>query len=201
MQRINKRRCRSGILSFRGFLWNFWFALFSIWNCWIIDQKLQGSRQVWWIKWQKNSISTGVERTVLRRQVTNAQRNKSCPFILSSEKAKSQRLCRWTTAELITAASKLGSVAKLKLAQRRYGSLWGKHGRRCLFHTWIRGGRSHFFRLRSCSKTFESGSVSGNFSNFRIQLLFRLRPPLTQLAIYPCFYLRNDHADTCCCRN
>jgi len=67
--------------------------------------------------------------------VTNAQRNKSCPFILSSEKAKSQRLCRWTTAELITAASKLGSVAKLKLAQRRYGSLWGKHGRRCLFHT------------------------------------------------------------------
>ena len=44
---------------------------------------------------------------------------------------------------------------------------------------WIRGGRSHFFRLRlrSCSKIFESGSVSGsgNFSNVRIRLLFRLR--------------------------
>jgi len=35
------------------------------------------------------------------------------------------------------------------------------------------GGRSHFFRLRSCSKIFESGS--GNFSNLRIRLLFRLR--------------------------
>jgi len=40
-----------------------------------------------------------------------------------------------------------------------------------------RGGRNHFFRLRlrSCFKTFESGSGSGNFSILRIRLLFRLR--------------------------
>jgi len=39
----------------------------------------------------------------------------------------------------------------------------------------IKGGRSHFFRLRlrSFSKSFESWS--GNFSNLRIQLLFRLQ--------------------------
>jgi len=36
-----------------------------------------------------------------------------------------------------------------------------------------RGGRSHFFRLRSYSKIFESGS--GYSSNLRIRLLFRLR--------------------------
>jgi len=36
-----------------------------------------------------------------------------------------------------------------------------------------RGDRSQFFRLRSCSKIFESGSV--NFSNLRIRLLFRIR--------------------------
>lgn len=86
MQRINKRRCRSGILSFRGFLWHFWFALFSIWNCWIIDQKLQGSRQVWWIKWQKNSISTGVERTVLRRYKRTTQQELSIHFIFRESK-------------------------------------------------------------------------------------------------------------------
>jgi len=43
----------------------------------------------------------------------------------------------------------------------------------------IRGGRSHFFRLRlrSCLKLFESwsGSGFGNFSNLRIRILFRLR--------------------------
>ena len=40
---------------------------------------------------------------------------------------------------------------------------------------WTRGVQSRFFRLRlrSCSKIFESGS--GNFSNIRIGLLFRLR--------------------------
>jgi len=39
----------------------------------------------------------------------------------------------------------------------------------------IRGGPSHFsrLRLRSCSKIFES--ESGNFLNLRIRLLFRLR--------------------------
>jgi len=39
---------------------------------------------------------------------------------------------------------------------------------------YIRGGQSHFFRLRLCScfKIFESGS--GNFSNLRIRILFRL---------------------------
>jgi len=38
-----------------------------------------------------------------------------------------------------------------------------------------RGGRSHFFRLRlgSCSKIFESWS--GNSSNLKIRLLFKLR--------------------------
>jgi len=38
------------------------------------------------------------------------------------------------------------------------------------------GGRSHFFRLRlrSCSKIFESGS--GNASNLRIRIPFRLWP-------------------------
>ena len=38
-----------------------------------------------------------------------------------------------------------------------------------------RGGRSHFFRLRSCSKIFETGSGSEIFSNLRIRLLFRRR--------------------------
>jgi len=38
----------------------------------------------------------------------------------------------------------------------------------------IGGGRSHFFRLRTCFKILESGSGSGNFSNLRIRLLFRL---------------------------
>jgi len=33
--------------------------------------------------------------------------------------------------------------------------------------------QSHFFRLRSCSKIFESGS--GYSSNLRLLLLFRLR--------------------------
>jgi len=48
----------------------------------------------------------------------------------------------------------------------------------------IKGGRSHFLRLRlrSCSKIFESGS--GNFSNSRIRLLFRLR---LQSSIQPKF--------------
>jgi len=41
----------------------------------------------------------------------------------------------------------------------------------------IRGGRSRFFRLRlrSCSKIFESRSGSGDFSNLKIRLLFKLR--------------------------
>jgi len=40
----------------------------------------------------------------------------------------------------------------------------------------IRGGQSHFFRLRlrSCSKICESGSGSSNFSNLRIRLMLRL---------------------------
>jgi len=44
-----------------------------------------------------------------------------------------------------------------------------------LHRVFSRGGRSHFFRLRlrSCSNIFESGS--GNFSDLRIRLLFRLR--------------------------
>ena len=46
----------------------------------------------------------------------------------------------------------------------------------------IRDGRSHSFslRLRSCSKIFETGYGSGNFSNLRIRLLFRLRLPSIQ---------------------
>ena len=52
----------------------------------------------------------------------------------------------------------------------------------------IKGGRSHFFRLRlcSCSKIFESvsGSGSGNFSNLRIWLMLRL---LRQSSIQPSF--------------
>jgi len=49
-----------------------------------------------------------------------------------------------------------------------------------LINIGVRGGRSHFFRLRlrSCSNIFESGSGSGSgySSNLRIRLLFRLRP-------------------------
>ena len=63
-----------------------------------------------------------------------------------------------------------------------------------------RGGRSHFFRLRSCSKISESRSGSGNFSNLWIRLLFRHRLPSIQPkcfflrthVFYPCFHLRID---------
>jgi len=71
-------------------------------------------------------------------------------------------------------------------------------------HSWShRGGRSHFFRLRlrSCSKTFESESGSGNLSNLRIRILFRLRLPSIQPKFTNAFTLRNDRTDSCCCRN
>jgi len=54
-----------------------------------------------------------------------------------------------------------------------------------------RGGRSYIFRLRIryCSK-FENPTPA--------------RTPaaiIDPTAIYPCFYLRNDRTDSCCCRN
>ena len=59
----------------------------------------------------------------------------------------------------------------------------------CEIFNCTRGGRSHFFRLglRSCSKVFESGFGSGNFSNLRIRLLFRLRLPSMEPGIHTCF--------------
>ena len=64
----------------------------------------------------------------------------------------------------------------------------------------FRGGRSHFFRLRlrSWSKILESGS--GNFSNLRTRLLFRLRLRSSIRNLHM-FCLRNDHTDSCYCRN
>ena len=66
-----------------------------------------------------------------------------------------------------------------------------------------RGGWSHFFRLRirSCSNIFESGSGSGNFSNLRICPLFRLATINDPTVICPSFYSRNDHTNSCYCRN
>jgi len=66
-----------------------------------------------------------------------------------------------------------GSVDLLKSSLWMYASAWkptGKPDRS--------GGRSHFCRVRllSCSKIFEPGSKSqsANFTNLRIQPLFRL---------------------------
>ena len=76
-----------------------------------------------------------------------------------------------------------------------------------------RGGRSHFFRLqlRSCSKTF-SDRTPLLFQNFgiRIRQFFKFENPtlvqtpattINPTSIFPCFYLRNDHTDSCSCRN
>jgi len=68
-----------------------------------------------------------------------------------------------------------------------------------------RGGRSHFFklRLRSCSKSFNPGPV-------RVRQYFKFENPtpvqtpatiINQTLIYPCFYLRNNHTDSCHYRN
>ena len=51
------------------------------------------------------------------------------------------------------------------------------------------------------SKIFESGSRSGHFWSLRIRLLFRIRLTIDPSAIFPRFYLRKDHADSCYCRN
>ena len=69
-------------------------------------------------------------------------------------------------------------------------------------HVYIRGGRCHVFRLRlpSCSKIFESGS--GNSSNLRIRLSVQTSVAIIHLTgIYPCFFLTNDHTNSCSCRN
>ena len=71
---------------------------------------------------------------------------------------------------------------------------------------WTRGGRSHFFRLwlHSCSKIFESGpgSGSGYFSNFMNPTPIQTPATITDpTVIYSCFYLRNDHTDSCYCQN
>jgi len=62
----------------------------------------------------------------------------------------------------------------------------------------IRGDRSQFFRLRlrSCSRTFETGSQSGsgNFSNFRIRTTVQTPAAIDRTKNYPCFSLGNDHA-------
>ena len=57
-------------------------------------------------------------------------------------------------------------------------------------HLRIRGGRSHFsrLRLRFCSKIFESGSGSGKFTNLRIRLLSKfeltsIQPKFTHVFI------------------
>ena len=47
---------------------------------------------------------------------------------------------------------------------------------------------------------FESGSAY--FSNLRIRLLLQIPATIIILTvIYPCSYLRNDHTDSCQCRN
>jgi len=53
----------------------------------------------------------------------------------------------------------------------------------------------------SLTKIFESGSGSGNFSNLRIRPLFRLQLTIDPTEICQYFCIRNDHADSCYCRN
>jgi len=60
------------------------------------------------------------------------------------------------------------------------------------FSVFTGGGQSHFFRLRSYSQIFESGSGFGYSSNLRKRLLFRLATIIDPTVIHPCFYLRND---------
>jgi len=80
-------------------------------------------------------------------------------------------------------------------------------GQICSFYTTAnflartRGGRSHFFRhrLRSCSKMLESGS--GNFQIRESDSCSDSCYTIDSTEIYLCFYLRDDHAGSCYCRN
>ena len=79
--------------------------------------------------------------------------------------SKKSQIC-----EIWRQKNNLATLSFRSLAQKSSPFLW-----RNLDDKAARGGRSHFFRLqlRCCSKIFESGS--GNFSTFRIRLLFKLR--------------------------
>jgi len=66
----------------------------------------------------------------------------------------------------------------------------------------IKNGRSHFLkiRLRSCSKIFLSGP-GREFFKFENPTPVRNLATVDPTEIYPCFFLRNGHADSCYWRN
>jgi len=71
---------------------------------------------------------------------------------------------------------------------------------------YIRGGRNHFFifRLRSSSKIFKIRVRIGVWQFFIFVNPTPIQTPATIIdptVIYQCFYLINDHTDSCYCRS
>ena len=82
--------------------------------------------------------------------------------------------------------------------------LWSPLTQHMIVRFSARGGRSHCFtlQLRSCSKFFSPDPAPGRkFFKFDNPTTVQSPATIDPIEIDTCFYLRNDHADSCCCWN